>query len=162
MPPCNQECETHFFYSLILCPPHHFGTYCPRLVAEVIDGFQGVDAWDTPILQTDDQVAKIFILGHTEGMLANEYKVWLEGPGGWNNNRNVNKAVPRDESVCGRTQNSQNKELNMKFIWSLFAWPDNLGAISEDLHVHTASTAGMGHNVHLTEFSLNPEKVRVM
>ncbi len=54
------------------------GSYRPRLVTQVVDGCEGVDAWDTSILQPNDQVAKIFILSHTEGMLTNEDKVWLE------------------------------------------------------------------------------------
>lgn len=76
--------------------------YCPRLVTKIIDGLEGVDARDAAVLQTDDQVAKIFILGHTEGVLANENKVWLEGSGEQNNRRNVTKTgqsvVDVDES----------------------------------------------------------------
>lgn len=52
--------------------------YRPRLVTQVVDGREGVDARDASILQSDDQVAKILVLGHTVGMLTDEYKVWLE------------------------------------------------------------------------------------
>lgn len=54
--------------------------YRPRLVAQVVDGWKGVDAWDSSVLQPDDQVAKVLILGHAEGVLTNEDKVWLEWP----------------------------------------------------------------------------------
>lgn len=52
--------------------------YRPRLVAQVVDGREGVDARDAAVLQPDDQVAEIFVLGHTVGMLTDEYEVWLE------------------------------------------------------------------------------------
>lgn len=56
--------------------------YRPRLVAQVVDGREGVDARDAAVLQPNDQVAEIFVLGHTVGMLADEDKVWLERPKG--------------------------------------------------------------------------------
>lgn len=56
--------------------------YRPRLVAHVVNGGEGVDARDAGVLQPDDQVPEILVLGHAEGVLADEHKVWLEGPGG--------------------------------------------------------------------------------
>lgn len=55
--------------------------YSPRLVAEVVDGVQGVDRGDAGILQTDDQVPKILVLGHAEGVLTHQHKVWPERSG---------------------------------------------------------------------------------
>lgn len=55
--------------------------YSPRLVAEVVDGVQRVDWGDAGILQTDDQVPKILVLGHAEGVLTHQYKVWPERSG---------------------------------------------------------------------------------
>lgn len=52
--------------------------YHPGLVAHVVDRFQGVDARCSSVLQTNDEVAEIFVLGHTEGVLTDEDKVWLE------------------------------------------------------------------------------------
>lgn len=54
--------------------------YSPRLVAEVVDGVQRVDRGDASILQTDDQVPKILVLGHAEGMLTHQHKIWPERP----------------------------------------------------------------------------------
>lgn len=58
--------------------------YRPRLVAHVVDGCEGVDARDASVLQPDDQVPEILVVGHAEGVLADEHKVWLERPGGRN------------------------------------------------------------------------------
>ena len=70
---CRQRTD-HYY-----CPLSWLlSAYRPWLVTQVIDRLQGVDAWHSSVLQTDDQVAKVFILGHTEGMLTNEGKVWLE------------------------------------------------------------------------------------
>lgn len=55
--------------------------YSPRLVAEVVDGVQRVDRGDAGILQTDDQVLKILVLGHAEGVLTHQHKVWPERSG---------------------------------------------------------------------------------
>ena len=73
--------------------------YRPWLVTQVVDGLEGVDARDTTVLQTDDHVAKIFILGHTEGMLTDEDKVWLEGPGKYNYCKNVAKNDQIDDKL---------------------------------------------------------------
>lgn len=56
-------------------------THHPWLVTEVVDGLQGVDAGETSILHAYDQVAEVLILGHAEGMLPDEHKVWPEGTG---------------------------------------------------------------------------------
>lgn len=55
--------------------------YSPRFVAEVVDGVQRVDWRDTGILQTDDQVPKILVLGHAKSVLAHQDKVGPERPG---------------------------------------------------------------------------------
>lgn len=55
--------------------------YSPRFVTEVVDGVQRVDRGDTRILQTDDQVPKILVLGHAEGVLAHQDEVRPERPG---------------------------------------------------------------------------------
>lgn len=52
--------------------------YRPGLVTQVVDGLQGVDTGDAPILQTNDHVTEVLILGHTEGVLADEDKVRFE------------------------------------------------------------------------------------
>lgn len=52
--------------------------YRPRLVTQVVDGRERVDARDAAVLQPDDEVAEIFVLGHTESVLTDEDKVWLE------------------------------------------------------------------------------------
>lgn len=76
--------------------PHgrSLSAYRPRLVAHVVDGRKGVDARDSSVLQPDDQVPEIFVLGHAEGVLADEHKVGLEGPGGRNQERMT-------EDICG-------------------------------------------------------------
>lgn len=53
----------------------------PRFVTKVVDGVQRVDWGDASVLQTDDQVPKILVLGHAEGVLTHQDKVWPEGPG---------------------------------------------------------------------------------
>lgn len=55
--------------------------YSPRLVTEVVDGVQRVDRGDAGILQTNDQVPKILVLGHAEGVLTHHYKVRPERSG---------------------------------------------------------------------------------
>lgn len=52
--------------------------YRPGLVTQVVDRLERVDARDASVLQTNDQVAEVFVLGHAEGVLTNEDKVWLE------------------------------------------------------------------------------------
>lgn len=56
--------------------------YSPRLVTEVVDGVQRVDGGDAGVLQTNDQVPEVLILGHAVGVLANQDKVGLERPAG--------------------------------------------------------------------------------
>lgn len=63
------------------------GAYRPRLVAHVVNGREGVDARDPPVLQADDEVPEILVLGHAEGVLADQHKVWFERPGGGNRAR---------------------------------------------------------------------------
>ena len=58
--------------------------YRPRLVAHVVDGCEGVDARDASVLQPDDQVPEILVLGHAESVLADKHKVWSERPAGRN------------------------------------------------------------------------------
>lgn len=55
--------------------------YHPWLVAEVVNGLQGVDAGEPCVLHANDKVAEVLILCHAECMLSDEYKVWSEGPG---------------------------------------------------------------------------------
>lgn len=76
-------------------------TYRPRLVTQVVDGLEGVDARDASILQTDYHVAKIFILSHTEGMLTDEDEVRLERPGKCNYCKYVTK-LSRQMTNCSR------------------------------------------------------------
>lgn len=56
-------------------------THHPRLVTEVVNGLQRVDAGEACVLHANDQVAEVLILCHTERMLPDEHKVWPEGPG---------------------------------------------------------------------------------
>lgn len=58
--------------------------YRPRLVAHVVDGGEGVDAGHVSVLQPDDQVSEVLVLGHAEGVLADEHKVGFERPAGRN------------------------------------------------------------------------------
>lgn len=78
----NQKRKVHASVKVKSHHHHHHQcvrvAYRPRLVAQVVDGREGVDARDAAVLQPDDQVAEIFVLGHTVGMLTDEYKVWLE------------------------------------------------------------------------------------
>lgn len=55
--------------------------YGPRFVAEVVDGVQTVDRGDACVLQADDQVPEVLVLGHAEGVLTHKDKVGPEGPG---------------------------------------------------------------------------------
>lgn len=56
--------------------------YSPRFVTEVVDGFQRVDGGDPGILQANDQVPEVLILGHAVGVLAHQDKVGPERPSG--------------------------------------------------------------------------------
>lgn len=56
-------------------------THHPRLVTEVVNGLQRVDAGEACVLHANDQVAEVLILCHAECMLPDEHKVWPEGPG---------------------------------------------------------------------------------
>lgn len=64
-----------------LCRLFCWNAYSPRLVAEIVDGVQRVDRGDACVLQTDDQVPEILVLGHTEGVLAHQDEVRPERPG---------------------------------------------------------------------------------
>lgn len=54
--------------------------YSPRFVTEIVDGVQRVDGGDAGVLQANDQVAEVFVLGHAEGVLADQDKVGSERP----------------------------------------------------------------------------------
>lgn len=56
--------------------------YSPRLVTEVVDGVQRVDGGDAGVLQTNDQVPEVLVLGHAVGVLAHQDKVGPERPAG--------------------------------------------------------------------------------
>lgn len=56
-------------------------THHPGFAAEVVDGEQGVDAGDSPVLKANHQAPEVFARSHAVGMLANQDKVWLEGSG---------------------------------------------------------------------------------
>lgn len=54
--------------------------YSPRFVTEIVDGVQRVDGGDAGVLQANDQVTEVFILGHAVGVLADQDKVGPERP----------------------------------------------------------------------------------
>lgn len=56
-------------------------TYHPRFVAEVVNRVQRVNAWQSSVLQPNHHVAMVPVLVHAEGVLSDQHKVWLEGPG---------------------------------------------------------------------------------
>lgn len=56
-------------------------TYHPWFVAEVIDRVQGVNTWQSSVLQSDHHVAMVPIPVHTESVLSDEHKVWPKGSG---------------------------------------------------------------------------------
>lgn len=56
-------------------------TYHPRLVTEVVNRVQRVDAWQSSVLQANHDAAMVPILVHAEGVLSDQHKVWLEGSG---------------------------------------------------------------------------------
>lgn len=118
--------------------------YRPRLVTQVVDGLQGVDTWYTPILETNNHVAKILILGHTEGVLTNQDKVGLEGPAeGWRQNKDeATSHTGSDGWLC------------------LCCSPHNLGAVSESLHVNNAGSIGVSHHIDIIEFCLKRQELK--
>lgn len=66
--------KTHIFLKL-------HDTYHPRFVTEVVNRVQRVNAWQSSVLQPNHHVAMVSILVHAEGVLSDQHKVWLEGPG---------------------------------------------------------------------------------
>lgn len=64
-------------------------THHPRLVTEVVNGFQWVDAGEACILHANNQVPEVLILCHAKGMLPDKHKVWPERPG-----KNVEASFP--------------------------------------------------------------------
>lgn len=80
-------------------PPFYLGnrdlTHHPRLVTEVVNGFQWVDAGEACILHANDQVAEVLILCHAKCMLPDEHKVWPEGPG-----ENAEVSLPSTSMSC--------------------------------------------------------------
>lgn len=55
--------------------------YHPRFAAEVVDGEERVDAWDSTEMKADHEVPEVLTGDHAVGVLANQDEVWLEGPG---------------------------------------------------------------------------------
>lgn len=55
--------------------------YGPRFVTEVVDGVQRIDRGDACVLQADDQVPEVLVLGHAESMLTHQDEVRPERPG---------------------------------------------------------------------------------
>lgn len=56
-------------------------TYHPGLAAEVVDGVEGVDGVNAAVLEANDEAAEVFPQCHAVGVLADQDKIWLEGPG---------------------------------------------------------------------------------
>lgn len=56
-------------------------THHPRFVTEVVNRVQRVNTWQARVLQPDHHVAMVSVLVHAEGVLSDQHKVWLEGPG---------------------------------------------------------------------------------
>lgn len=56
--------------------------YSPRFVTEVVDGVQRVDGGDSGVLQTNNQVPEVLVLGHAVGVLAHQDEIRPERPGG--------------------------------------------------------------------------------
>lgn len=78
--------------------------YSPRLVAEIVDGVQRVDGGDAGVLQPNDQVAEVFVLGHAVGVLADQDKVGPERPARRRRERERNPDVNISEaSMTGGT-----------------------------------------------------------
>lgn len=71
--------EWEFLPSQCLEDGHHLSKH-PRLVTEVVNRLQRVDAGEACVLHANDQVAEVFILCHAKCMLSDEHKVWSEGP----------------------------------------------------------------------------------
>lgn len=56
-------------------------TYHPGLAAEVVDRVEGVDGVDATILEADDEAAEVLSQCHAVGVLPDQDKIGLEGPG---------------------------------------------------------------------------------
>lgn len=56
-------------------------TYHPGLAAEVVDGVEGVHRVDATVLEADDEAAEVLSQCHAVGVLPDQDKVRLEGPG---------------------------------------------------------------------------------
>lgn len=54
--------------------------YHPRFAAEVVDGEERVDTWDSTKVQTDHEVPEVLTWDHTVGVLTDQDKVRLNGP----------------------------------------------------------------------------------
>ena len=54
--------------------------YHPRFATEVVDGEERVDARDATKVKADHKVPEVLTGDHAVGVLANQDKVWLEGP----------------------------------------------------------------------------------
>lgn len=54
--------------------------YHPWFAAEVVDGEDRVDARNATEMQADHKVPEVLTGDHAVGVLANQDKVWLEGP----------------------------------------------------------------------------------
>lgn len=56
-------------------------TYHPWFITEIINRVYRVNTGQSGVLQSDHYVAMVPILVHAEGMLSDQHKVWLNGPG---------------------------------------------------------------------------------
>lgn len=54
--------------------------YHPGFAAEVVDGEERVDARNAAEMQANHKVPEVLTGDHTVGVLANQDKVWFEGP----------------------------------------------------------------------------------
>lgn len=66
---------------MLACTGSWIVTYHPGLAAEVVDGVEGVDRVDATILEANDEAAEVLSQGHAVGVLPDQDKVRLEGPG---------------------------------------------------------------------------------
>lgn len=74
--------KANFLLLVLFCfflPPNN--TYHPRFVTEIVDRVQRVNTWQAGVLQPDHHVPVVSVLVHAEGVLSDQHKVRLEGPG---------------------------------------------------------------------------------
>lgn len=115
----TKQTSSSLFCFVFFLPPNN--TYHPRFVTEIVDRVQRVNTWQAGVLQPDHHVPVVSVLVHAEGVLSDQHKVRLEGPGAQDVRHVFNCRVSQQWEIrrqrCGIFLPVSRDQLNPLTLW---------------------------------------------